>query len=225
MGLLERSSARKRAKELRSELKQLKKDMISGGCEKNMADSTVREFLSVVEDAAELYETYQNAMEHLQRARRQIVTLLECMNESPVSEVKQSFLSLIGNLEQIYHECLIRQDDMDFQSTFTCLNRMVQEFDGQNTIMLRSELENAKAVLDDASGWIAPDFPALAYYFAHEERGTVADMECSQRNEYILRYFEEHFIGQFLTEAEHAGVKERVYAVIQEYVYGKADAV
>lgn len=143
--------------------------------------------------------------------------------------MSESLISLVRSLDRVYHECSIRADDLDFQSTMKSLKQMTDAkgkgslagASGMSEIMLRSELENIKAVLDDAAGWNPPDFLALAYYFAHEERDTVRDMESGQRNTYVLNYFNEHFMNQFLAAADHAGQKEQVLTLIQEYVYGE----
>ena len=98
------------------------------------------------------------------RSRGRRLSLLECMKESPVSEVKKSLDELMGDLDQVYHDCSIRDDDLDFQSTIQSLKQMAAEYEEHAAkaqteagsklaaIMLRSELENVAAVLKDAAG-------------------------------------------------------------------------
>ena len=56
-----------------------------------------------------------------------------------------------------------------------------KNFENVNFIMLRSELENLHALLEDTSEWRSPNFFALAYYFLHEteKKDKIAEMELS----------------------------------------------
>lgn len=90
---------------------------------------------------------------------------------------------------------------------------------GMSEIMLRSELENIMAVLDDTAGWDAPDFFALAYYFLHEARESLSTMENQQRNEYVAAYTKIHFLDGFLQECGRAHMEEKVPEWIHKYVY------
>ena len=71
----------------------------------------------------------REARSHLAQSRAAIERLLECMKESPVSEVKKSLDELMGDLDQVYHDCSIRDDDLDFQSTIQSLKQMVAEYE------------------------------------------------------------------------------------------------
>ena len=181
-----------------------------------------------MELADTLQSDYVEAGEYLRQAREAIMKLLDCMGESPVPEVQASMDTLIADLEQVYHDCSIREDDIDFQSTIQCLKQMVAEVakqgdafgtGGMQAIMLRSELENVKAVLDDAAGWRAPDFLALAYYFLHEDKDNLKEMENDQRNQYVLTYLKENYMDDFLYKCKRAGIEERIQSLMQEYIY------
>lgn len=224
MNFGERAAARKRSKNLKNELKELKKEMLSGGCGKAQTGSDLKELQEALELGGALQEDYAKAGVHLDQARDAIVRLLGCMGESPVAEVRESLRALIGDLEQVYHDCSIREDDLDFQSTIRCLKQMADSYSdstaGMQAIMLRSELENVKAVLDDAAGWRAPDFLALAYYFLHEDKSVLAEMENEQRNTFVLSYLQEHFLTAFMETCKKAKVEETVQTLIQTYIYG-----
>lgn len=210
MGFSEMAARRKKSKDLKNELKQLKKDMIAGGSDKGTVAGQMKELQEVIELGDSLQEEYEAAKEHLELAKGRIGHLLECMGESPAAEVQASLKELVQELDLIYHECLIRSDDADFESTTVCLKRLVQAYDGNASIMLRSELENIKAVLDDAAGFGMPDFYALAYYFLHESREELREVENEQRNRLVKEYFKEHFLDELLAESERTGVAERV---------------
>lgn len=227
MGFGERAASRKRARDMKSELKQLRKELLLAGCDKSSIGISVKEFGEALELADALETEYVVSRTHLNGAREAIMKLLDCMGESPKEEVNASLVALLGDLDRVYHDCSIREDDLDFKSTMKSLKEMVaakgkQEPQGQNkmsSIMLRSELENIKAVLDDAAGWKAPDFLALAYYFLHEDKDSVRDMENVQRNTYVLSYFSEHFMEQFQQECQRAGQLEKLKELEQSYVY------
>lgn len=228
MNFGERAAARRKSKELKNELKNLRKDFLGVGYDKTLVANLLKEFQDTVELADTLQSDYVEAGEYLRQAREAIMKLLDCMGESPVPEVQASLDTLIADLEQVYHDCSIREDDIDFQSTIQCLKQMVAEVakqgdafgtGGMQAIMLRSELENVKAVLDDAAGWRAPDFLALAYYFLHEDKDNLKDMENDQRNQYVLTYLKENYMDDFLYKCKRAGIEERIQSLMQEYIY------
>lgn len=225
MNFGERAAARRKSKELKNELKDMRKDFLGVGYDKTLVANLLKEVQETVELADTLQSDYVEAGEHLRQAREAIMKLLDYMGESPAAEVQESMNALISDLDQVYHDCSIREDDLDFQSTIQCLKQMVAEqgnaFGAGNmqAIMLRSELENVKAVLDDAAGWKAPDFLALAYYFLHEDRDNLKEMENEQRNQYVLTYLKENFMDDFLYKCKRAGVEERIQSLLQEYIY------
>ena len=228
MNFGERAAARRKSKELKNELKDLRKDFLGVGYDKTLVANLLKEFQDTVELADTLQSDDVEAGEHLRQAREAIMKLLDCMGESPVPEVQASMDTLIADLEQVYHDCSIREDDIDFQSTIQCLKQMVAEVakqgdafgtGGMQAIMLRSELENVKAVLDDAAGWRAPDFLALAYYFLHEDKDNLKEMENDQRNQYVLTYLKENYMDDFLYKCKRAGIEERIQVLMQEYIY------
>ena len=136
----------------------------------------------------------------------------------------------MGDLDQVYHDCSIRDDDLDFQSTIQSLKQMAAEYEDTRraqteagsklaAIMLRSELENVAAVLKDATGWEEPDFFALAYYLGHENRGSLREMENAQRNSYLVDYCGERFWNRFLELCRRAEAEQMVRFMTRKYIY------
>lgn len=203
-------------------MKQLKKELLSAGCGKGTVNTALRELQEAMELGDSLRTAYEMSGEHLNRARESIQRLLDFMSESPAGEVKESLKELVADLELIYHDCSIRADDPDFQSTIECLKRMVAGF-GENgaamELMLRSELENIKSVLDDTSGWKAPDFFALAYFTLHEDKDELKEMENEQRNAFLEEYLKNRFMDAFLRECQKAGAGEKVTELVRSYIY------
>ena len=222
MNFAERSAKRKRAHELRGEIKQLKKRLIMAGCDKTEANRLFGEFEETLLLTGELSEAYEVSTRHIGQARDAILRLLDFMGESPADEVKESLTTLMEDLELVYHDCVIREDDLDFQSTINGLKGLISSYGsqmpGQDAIMLRSELENIKAVLDDASGFGAPDFFALAYYNLHGDRRALKEMENEQRNRFLTEYVTQHFSEEFWQELQTAHLKEDAKQLLQQYI-------
>lgn len=215
MNFGERAAARKKLKDNRNEIKQLRKNMLQAGCDKNVVNQNIKCFQETLELSDKLQSDYEASRIHLTQALEGIAALLELMGVSPSSEVKNQFSILVSELEQVFNDCSIREDDMDFQSSLTCLKQMLETFSessqtAMSAIMLRSELENMQSVLEDAKGWSAPDYFALAYYYLYADKNDLKEMENHQRNQLITDYVREHFLTEFLKECSRAGVLGRM---------------
>ena len=127
--LFDRAAKGKKSKELKGELKDLKKSLLNAGGEKAYVNEALRDYQAALEQGDTLREQYEEARSHLAQSRAAIERLLECMKESPVSEVKKSLDELMGDLDQVYHDCSIRDDDLDFQSTIQSLKQMAAEYE------------------------------------------------------------------------------------------------
>lgn len=211
MNFGERAAARKKLKDNRNEIKQLRKKILEAGCDKNTVNQNIKCFQETLELSNQLQADYEAARIHLTQALEVIAALLEMIGESEFDEVRNQFAVLISELEQVFHDCSIREDDMDFQSSLTCLQQMLETFtessvSGMPAIMLRSELENLQSVLEDARGWSAPDYFGLAYYYLYADKNDLKEMENHQRNQLITDYVREHFLAEFSEECRKAGV-------------------
>lgn len=260
----ERAVLRRKSRDLKRELKEMKRQLLGAGCEKGSVGQYLKELQDALELGALEREAYEAAGAHLEQAREMISRLLECMEESTAGEVENSLRILTEHLDGVYHDCLIREDDLDFKSTMGSLKQMIRlqangysnggadsrpgssslaagadakagkgkkvsqvsaaalqgaAQAGMSDIMLRSELENIKAVLDDAAGWSAPDFFALAYYFLHEAKDSLRDMENQQRNAHVAAYLKVHFTDVLLREWERAHMEAKLAELIHKYVY------
>ena len=210
--------SKEQKKERKAALKELRQGLLAAGADKAKTAEYVKELQETLELRGTLKADYEEARVHLKRARESIVRLSACMSESPAEEVLKSLKELAAELRGVCHDCLIREDDKDFVSTVAGIAQLSEQYgggsSGMQAIMLRSELENAKAVMDDVAGWSAPDFFALAYYLRHEERETLKEMENEQRNQMISAYVKEHYLNAFLKECRKAGVETRVWELI-----------
>ena len=213
--LFDRAAKGKKSKELKGELKDLKKSLLNAGGEKAYVNEALRDYQAALEQGDTLREQYEEARSHLAQSRAAIERLLECMKESPVSEVKKSLDELMGDLDQVYHDCSIRDDDLDFQSTIQSLKQMAAEYE---------EHAAKAAVLKDAAGWEEPDFFALAYYLGHENRGSLREMENAQRNSYLVDYCGERFWNRFLELCRRAEAEQMVRFMTRKYIYNTEES-
>lgn len=227
MGLTEWTSAHKRTRHLRHECKALQQQILqAGNADKAKLTKNSRELLTAVEAAAQLYAAYREAGEHLQAALERIDILLNGMRRMPAAVLKEQLRELTVQLEGVYNDWFIREEDKEYGMTvqnFYTMTRHCSEYRrGMRAIMLRSELENVRAVLRDAAAWSMPDFLAAAYYELHEDKAELCDMEREERSQLVRSYFEEKFWEEWEAQVRQADRKEQFYQLINEYIYGKA---
>lgn len=223
MNFAERAAVRKKTKEIKNKLKELQKALVASGEDKGQVTTRLKVLQEILELGGTLRGDYEDARMHLKKARESLVTILDYMGESPIEEVQESLKRLIVDLEGVYHPCLIHEEDTDYKSTVQSLKQMVEQYSEQTAgiqrVMLRSELENVKSVLDDTVDWHAPEFLALAYYVLYGDKALLKDMENEQRNLHMRTYLHEQYLNAFMEQCTKAGVKAQVQTMIQEYIY------
>lgn len=210
MGLFDNNEEKKRAKEIRKEGKGLRKDLLNAGLDKRRVDTFLEEYLPSLERACVEREAYQNARLHMESCMELIHEILPKMRELSSEDCKVKLMRILDELALVYHDCLVRKDDMDFDSTYQYMKRKIPAYAAEERLMMQSELENLQAVFEDALCWVAPEFLALAYYLRHERSECFADMENSQRNNYIEHYYKEQFWDSNVEEIEKADMLERI---------------
>lgn len=220
----EKNTRRQKKKELREEIRQMKKQLLAAGCDKGNVNELLKEFETTLEQGERLKTDYEDARRHLEQAKKLIERLLTYMREASAEEIRKGLKELVQELELVYHDCSIRRDDADFASTLQCLKGAAAEFGSDaahiSPIMLRSELENIRAVLREAGEWSAPDFFALGYYILHEDRTVLGEMENGQRNDCVADYLKEHFSERFAAELRCAGAEKTAARLKERYFCG-----
>ena len=137
----EKTEEQKRVAELTREVKELRKELLASKLDKKQVEVQMKELKDALELGGNLRQGYVDSQEHMAVARRGLINMMEDMNEIPIDDVKRDLDRLNGHLDQIFHECSIREDDPDFKSTADGLKNMAANMDKINLIMLRSELE------------------------------------------------------------------------------------
>ena len=210
MGLFEVSEEKKRAKEIKKEGKMLRKWILLSGLDKKQVDSFMDEFLCCVEQGVCQKANYLSARAYIESCLWIINELLPQMRDLTVETCKASLERLLADLSLVYHECLVRKDDLDYESTLNYMKKRVPAYTAEDRLMMQSELENLKAVFDDAMEWVAPDFIALAYFLRHKGSEELAELENSGRNSYIERVYKEEFWNGTARLLEQANALEEV---------------
>ena len=193
MGLFDVSEEKKCAKMIRKEGKALRKDLIKAGLDKKQVDAFLEEYLETLELAWIEQKRYKTARTYMKTCIDFITEMVPDMCGMPVEVCKEKLMGMLKDLPLVYHDCLVRKDDMDFESTFQYLNRTIPSYTMQNRLMMQSELENLRAVFADILDRNAPEFVALAYFLRHGRSELLSDMENSQRNNYMENFFKDKF--------------------------------
>lgn len=218
MGIFGQSAEKKREKEIRQEAKELSKELINAGLDKR----AVKNYLDVLQElmiaACLQRDAYVTSKKRMSAGLVIIEELLNDISGKEPAKVRGELARLAIDLTDIFHECTIRKDDLDFASTYTYINRATKEYDGTNRLMLQSELENMEHMIGEIVEWDEPDFCALALFCKYGNRDDLADIENGQRNEMLLRYYKGQFWDDFEKELAVAGMVARVHNWIEEKV-------
>lgn len=221
MGLFGQSAEKKREKEIRQGAKELTKSLISAGMEKHTAKNEMTLLQEVVIMACAQHDGYYVSKEKMTSGLVLIRELLHDMRTEDivqtvnVEKIRSRLANLAAELTDIYHECTIRKDDMDFADTYAYINRMAQEYGVADRLMLQSELENLEHMICEIAEWEEPDFCALAYFCKFGNRSDLADIENNQRNDMLLQYYHEQYWDNFEKELTAVGRTESVRTWIE----------
>lgn len=218
MGIFTQSAEKKREKEIQQEAKELTKELVSRGMDKRTAKHYMEVLEGLILAAVLQRDAYIESKKRMATAQIVIEALLVDITERESAKVRGELARLAVNLTDIFHECTIRKDDLDFASTYAYINRAAREYEGSQHLMLQSELENLLHMVAEVDEWEEPDFCALALFCKYGPREELADIENSQRNDMLLRYYEGQFWDDFEKELATVMMTERVKNWIDEKV-------
>lgn len=215
MGLFGQSAEKKREKEIRQGAKELTKSLISSGMEKRTAKNAMELLQEVVIMACVQHEGYCVSKRKMAAGLVLIREMLGEMQTKDAAQIKKCMEELAAEFTDVFHECTIRKDDMDFADTYTYINRAAKEYESADRLMLQSELENMEHMICEIIEWEEPDFCALAYFCKFGNRSDLADIENSQRNDMLLQYYHEQYWDDFETALTTVGRTESVQTWIE----------
>lgn len=218
MGLFGQSAEKKREKEIRQEAKELIKELVTAGMDKRAAKNYMEVLQELVVEACMQRDAYVESKRRMAAGQVIIEELLTDIAEKEPAKVRGELARLAIDLTDIFHECTIRKDDMDFASTYSYINKATREYEGANRLMLQSELENLLHMVGEIAEWEEPNFCALALFCKYGNRNDLADIENGQRNEMLMRYYRGQYWDDFEKELVSIGMNERVTKWIDEKV-------
>lgn len=218
MGIFGQSVEKRREKEIRQEAKELVKELIYAGMDKHTAKNYMLVLENMLIAACAQRDVYIESKRKMASGQVIMEELLADIVQMEPQAVREKLAKLADELMDIYHECTIRMDDMDFISTHTYINRAAKTYDGTERIMLQSELENLLHMVSEIIEWEEPDFCALALFCKYGNRMDLADIENGQRNEMLMRYYRGQYWDDFERELVTIGMEERVKNWIDEKV-------
>ena len=216
MGIFGQSEEKKKEKEVRQEAKGLTKELVNAGMDKNAAKNYLDVLQELVLEAQMQRDTYLTSKKRMASVLLMIEILLEDITEREPAKVRGDLARLCINLTDIFHECTIREDDMDFATTYQFIHRAAMEYEGDTRLMLQSELENLEHMIREIIEWEEPDFCALALFCKYGKREELADIENRQRNEMLLKYYRGQYWDDFEKELVSIGMLERVQNWIEK---------
>ncbi|MBQ8278497.1 MAG: hypothetical protein IJZ23_01480 [Roseburia sp.] len=218
MGIFGQSAEKKREKEIRQEAKDLVKELIAAGMDKNTAKNYMLVLENMMVAACAQRDVYIESKRKMALGQVIMNELLADIVQMEPVRVRERLTELAETLMDIYHECTIRMDDMDFISTHTYINKAAKTYDGTERLMLQSELENLLHMVSEIIEWEEPDFCALALFCKYGNRMDLADIENGQRNEMLMRYYRGQYWDDFERELASVGMEMRVKNWIEKKV-------
>ena len=218
MGIFGQSAEKKREKVIQQELKELAKELTSSGMDKRAVKNYMEVLENLVLEALLQRDSYIESKRRMEAGQGIIELILEDITEREPAKVRGDLARLAMNLTDIFHECTIRKDDLDFASTYGYINRAATNYDGTERLMLQSELENLLHMVSEIEEWEEPNFCALALFCKYGPREDLADIENSKRNEMLLKYYKGQFWDDFEKELAAVKMAERVEKWIEDKV-------
>lgn len=225
MALFQQSVEKKREKEVRLKMKEFMKELTDAGMDKKAAKEGLEELTDILLYACILRDGYIESKKKISNSLTIIEQQLSRMQVREVSQCRALTEKLVNSLEDIFHECTIRKEDLDFASTYSYLKKAAVEYDGSNRIMLQSEFENLRYMLSETIVWAEPDFLALAYYCKHEDKENLGEMHNESRNENLYAYYEEHFYRNFIDKIAPFSMQEKLEKWIDMYITERQELV
>ena len=140
----EKTEEQKRVAELTREVKELRKELLASKLDKKQVEVQMKDLKDALELGGNLRQGYVDSQEHMAVARRGLINMMEDMNEIPIEDVKRDLDRLNGHLDQIFHECSIREDDPEWRSpNFFALAYYLQHEEESKVGEMENEFRNS----------------------------------------------------------------------------------
>ena len=114
MALFQQSVEKKREKEVRLKMKEFMKELTDAGMDKKAAKEGLEELTDILLYACILRDGYIESKKKISNSLTIIEQQLSRMQVREVSQCRALTEKLVNSLEDIFHECTIRKEDLDF---------------------------------------------------------------------------------------------------------------
>ena len=218
MWIFKQSAEKKRENVIRQEAKDLMKQLVEAGMNRQTAKKGMEELSALVTVAYQQNKVYAKSKTQIAFSMMLIEKLMEEMRKKDAENIRERLKKLSNVLAEVFHECTIRRDDTDFTDTCTYIKNMSTVYDSAQSLIMQSELENLLHLLSEVKEWEEPDFCALAFFLKYGERRELGELANCLRNEMLLRFYRERYWDAFERELTAIGMEKAVEAWIKEKV-------
>ena len=218
MGIFRQSVEKKREKLIQKEAKAFVKKLTLAGMDRKTAKNRMEMLSSLVTEGYYQNKVYAKSKVQIGFAMMLIEKLMEEMHKKDVQTIRERLKKLSSVLGEVFHECTIREDDMDFSVTCTYIKSMAEIYDDVQCVIVQSELENLLHLFTEVKEWEEPDFCALAFFLKYGKKSELGELANCLRNERIIHYYREQYWDNFEGELSAVGMKEEIELWIKEKV-------
>ena len=218
MGIFGVNIEKKREKLIQKEAKVFVKKLTQAGMDRKTAKTGMEMLSSLVIEAYHQNKVYAKSKEQIAFAMMLIEKLMEEMYKKDVQNTQERLKKLASVLGAVFHECPIREDDVDFTVTCTYIKNMAAVYDNSQCFILQSELENLLHLFTEVKEWEEPNFCALVYFMKYGNRSELGELANCLRNEMMVKYYCEQYWEQFEQELAAVGMEKEIKTWIKEKV-------
>lgn len=170
--------------------------------------SVVKEWLKVYEKTRKLSLTiagnYYDVRNNLTKLLENVVQLEEFLRAgAQISQQQEQQIREIIKFMKKHRglfdsEFLISKADKDFYTTFDAIIMLAAKFldNGENGILLQSEIENLIALIQEGLGREKPDLFALSYFYIRRSDKELEELTFPEKVAKVTRIYQTEFIGQ-----------------------------
>lgn len=190
----------------RDDLKDLRGALAACGCDMNAFKDWQRQYGRLMKQMPSVRTQYENALVTTQEVyvtaqelERVLVAVQAGGAGVPGRDAEKEFAAMIKDLKKVQntfdHAFLISSDDREFHSTYDSVLRLGAKAlkDGQQRLILQSEVENLLALLKENLQKEEPQLCALCFFYQEHADRELAELPPAKRVERIVDIYREEF--------------------------------
>lgn len=183
----------------RGDLKELREALDACGCDMNAFKHWQRSYEKLMKQLPSVCVQYEDALRTTQEVY-ETAQELEDLMVSGRSDIRRDFAGLLKTMKKVQntfdHEFIVSSTDREFHSTYASVLKLGVKAleDGQQRLILQSELENLLELLKENLGKEEPRLAALCFFYQEHTDGELENVPPSGRVERIVQVYEEEFV-------------------------------